>query len=83
MLLTRLGCRYYELLGVDKNASAADLKKAHRKLALKEHPDKGGDPVRFQAINQAYDILKVCHACQAFCTPSVITSPATQSLHCV
>eukprot|EP01023_Acetabularia_acetabulum_P045968 TRINITY_DN4691_c0_g1_i1.p1 TRINITY_DN4691_c0_g1~~TRINITY_DN4691_c0_g1_i1.p1 ORF type:complete len:466 (-),score=78.28 TRINITY_DN4691_c0_g1_i1:575-1843(-) len=50
--------RYYKLLGVEKNASDAELKKAHRKLALKHHPDKGGDAEKFQEINQAYDVLK-------------------------
>uniref|UniRef100_A0A061RWT5 DnaJ-like protein n=1 Tax=Tetraselmis sp. GSL018 TaxID=582737 RepID=A0A061RWT5_9CHLO len=53
--------KYYELLGVDRSASDSELKKAHRKLAMKHHPDKGGDPQTFQMINQAYDVLKVRH----------------------
>lgn len=50
--------KYYELLGVAKDATPEELKKAHRKLALKHHPDKGGDPLKFQEINAAYDVLK-------------------------
>eukprot|EP00798_Chlamydomonas_sp_ICE-L_P019376 gene19376-26025_t len=50
--------KYYEILGVDKNATPDELKKAHRKLALKLHPDKGGDPEAFKKINEAHDVLK-------------------------
>eukprot|EP00878_Enallax_costatus_P000525 GHUV01000620.1.p1 GENE.GHUV01000620.1~~GHUV01000620.1.p1 ORF type:complete len:436 (+),score=128.18 GHUV01000620.1:166-1473(+) len=50
--------RYYEILGVSTSATADELKKAHRKLALQHHPDKGGDSEKFKEINEAYDVLK-------------------------
>ena len=49
--------RYYNLLGVEKNATFDQIKKAYRKLALKEHPDKGGDPEKFKDITAAYECL--------------------------
>jgi DnaJ-class molecular chaperone len=54
---------YYELLGVPRDASAADIKKAYRKLALVWHPDQhAGDgrdaaEARFKAISEAYEVL--------------------------
>jgi DnaJ-class molecular chaperone len=47
----------YHTLGVDRNASADEIKRAYRRLASQHHPDKGGDKARFQEIQGAYDIL--------------------------
>jgi DnaJ family protein A protein 2 len=49
--------KLYETLGVDKDASAKDIKKAYRKLSLVHHPDRGGDEHKFKEINAAYEIL--------------------------
>lgn len=50
---------YYEVLGVGKSASADEIKKAFRRLAVQYHPDKeGGDETKFKEINEAYEVLK-------------------------
>lgn len=48
---------HYQTLGVGKNATPDEIKKAYRKLASQHHPDKGGDTQHFQNIQSAYDIL--------------------------
>lgn len=50
---------YYDILGVSKSASADEIKRAYRKLAMKHHPDKhGGDDKQIKEINEAYETLK-------------------------
>src|ERR1019366_1587964 len=53
---------YYEVLGVAREASDADLKAAYRKLAMQHHPDRNpGDnecEQKFKELNEAYDVLK-------------------------
>jgi DnaJ-class molecular chaperone len=49
--------KLYDVLGVDRNANDADIKKAYRKLAVKHHPDKGGDEAKFKECTYAYEVL--------------------------
>lgn len=51
------GKTFYDVLGVQKNASDQEIKKAFRKLAQKHHPDAGGDEAKFKEISEAYETL--------------------------
>ena len=48
---------YYEELGLKEDCTQQDIKKSYRKLAVKHHPDKGGDSEKFKNICKAYEIL--------------------------
>ena len=49
---------YYDTLGISKDASVDEIKKAYRKAAVKHHPDKGGDEAKFKEVSEAYEVLK-------------------------
>ena len=48
---------YYSILGVNKNSDTKEIKKQYKKLAVKHHPDKGGDSENFKEICEAYEVL--------------------------
>ena len=47
----------YKELGISYNATEKEIKNAYRKLAIKHHPDKGGDPEKFKQVAAAYETL--------------------------
>lgn len=49
---------YYEILGIGKDASADEIKKAFRRSAVEHHPDRGGNEAKFKELNEAYEVLK-------------------------
>jgi DnaJ-class molecular chaperone len=60
----------YETLGVNPTADANEIKRAYRRLASQHHPDKGGDKVKFQEIQSAYDTLTNPQKRAAYDNPS-------------
>jgi len=60
-MATRQNKDYYEILGVEKNATLDEIKKSYRRLALKWHPDKNQDnpesTEKFKSITEAYEVL--------------------------
>mmetsp|Transcript_22992 Transcript_22992/g.54480 ORF Transcript_22992/g.54480 Transcript_22992/m.54480 type:complete len:430 (+) Transcript_22992:82-1371(+) len=49
--------KLYEILGITQSATVEEVKKAYKKMAIKHHPDKGGDEATFKEITKAYEIL--------------------------
>ena len=50
--------KYYNTLNIPVNSELSEAKKAYKKLALKHHPDRGGDPKKFQEIATAYEEIE-------------------------
>jgi len=65
---------YYNTLGVSKSASPEEIKRAYRKLAMKHHPDRGGDRETLQKINEAYETLKDPAKRQQYDNPQAYTN---------
>lgn len=49
--------KFYDLLGISKDATPSQIKKGYRRMAMKQHPDKGGDAEKFKEIAKAYETL--------------------------
>ena len=52
---------YYSILGVSKDASEQDIRKAYKKQSMQHHPDRGGNEEKFKQVNEAYSTLKDPH----------------------
>ena len=61
---------YYSILGVPKNASEQDIRKAYKKQSMQHHPDRGGDEEKFKQVNEAYQTLKDPQKRAAYDSPS-------------
>ena len=48
---------YYEILGVGKDASDDEIKKAYRRAAVEHHPDRGGDEAKFKELTVFFEVL--------------------------
>ena len=70
--------KYYDLLGVKKDATTDEIKKAFRKIAIKEHPDKGGDAEkvssRFVSEGELRSFIAWCYATDLFILHQLMTN---------
>jgi len=61
---------YYNILGIPRTATPEEIKKAYRTLAMKHHPDRGGDQEQFKRVTQAYDTLSNSDKRSAYDAPN-------------
>ena len=72
---------YYSILGVNRNATPEEIKKAYRKLAMQHHPDRGGDQEQFKRVTEAYDILSSSDKKAAYDNPNQGFNFNSQNFH--
>jgi len=72
---------YYDILNVSKNATFDDVKKQYKKLALKHHPDRGGDPEMFKKISEAYQTLSDPEKKRAYDNPNPFSGNMPGGFH--
>jgi hypothetical protein len=49
---------YYSILGADENSSQSDIERLYKRLAVRHHPDRGGDEEEMKSLNEAYGVLR-------------------------
>jgi curved DNA-binding protein CbpA len=57
---------YYSILGADEEASQSDIERLYKRLAMRHHPDRGGDEEEMKSLNEAYGVLRDETARQAY-----------------
>ena len=72
---------YYSILGVPRNASDQDIRKAYKKQSMQHHPDRGGDEEKFKQVNEAYSTLKDPNKRQQYDNPQPQYNFNTQNMH--
>ena len=72
---------HYTTLGVDRSATAEEIKRAYRRLASQHHPDRGGDTKKFQDIQVAYDTLSDATKREAYDNPASQFANGPQGFH--
>lgn len=72
---------YYQTLGVQRNSTDDEIKRAYRKAAMKHHPDRGGDQAEFQKIQEAYATLSDADKRRQYDNPQVRINVNGQPFH--
>lgn len=62
---------YYDILGISKDSSNEEIKRRYKQLAMKNHPDKGGDKEQFQKIQEAYEVLSDENKRKSYDSPNI------------